>query len=354
MTEQFHDHLVGRASGELPEQFFDRFMFNMHPADAIAPCIIIGFGVYPGKNLADGYAVLMTGSEQRNLRFSTDLSAPGAPGAGPLSFRVLEANRTWHLQLGPNPTGMELDVTWNARTPYWLGEVTVDNAATAPTRFEHLVQSGRYAGTLSVEGTSRSITGWYGQRDRSRGVRKMAGGQGLHVWCQAQFPDRCIGFLLVEDRTGGRLLLEGAVMHEDGTVDDVVDVRHHLTFDAGLDLRSGTLRVATTAGTVYDIEADASGRGTYMAGAGYDGWHGQPHGHDHIETDVYALDGSVSPATLGTALTDRLAEFRWNDVTGTGIFEFAHSRSRSYTYRPALSQPDGDAQPGATTNIHSV
>jgi hypothetical protein len=37
----------------------------------------------------------------------------------------------------------------------------------------------------------------------------MSGGQGLHTWYQAQFPDRSIGFLLVENRAGGRLLLEG-------------------------------------------------------------------------------------------------------------------------------------------------
>ena len=74
----------------------------------------------------------------------------------------------------------------------------------------------------------------------------MSGGQGLHIWYQAQFPDRSVGFLLVENRAGGRLLLEGAVMHTDGGLDPVVDVRHDLTFDQ-LDLRSGTVEVTTGA-----------------------------------------------------------------------------------------------------------
>jgi len=35
-------------------------------------------------------------------------------------------------------------------------------------------------------------------------------------------------------------------------------------------------------------------------------------------------------------LTDRLAMFDWDGTPGTGIFEFALTRSRSYSYRPTL------------------
>jgi hypothetical protein len=113
---------------------------------------------------------------------------------------------------------------------------------------------------LAIDGVEERISGWYGQRDRSRGVRTMSGGQGPHIWYQAQFPDRSIGFLLVENRAGGRLLLEGAVMHTDGGLDPVVDVRHDLKFDQ-FDLRSGTVEVATEAGRVNTIETDTSAGG---------------------------------------------------------------------------------------------
>ena len=335
----FHDDLTNPGAAGLPERFFDRFMFNMHPGDGTAPCVIVGFGIYPGRDVADGYAVVMTGTEQRNARFSTELSSTDGHGAGPLSFEVPEPNKLWRLRLGPNPTGIELDVAWRARTPYWVGEVTIGNADEEPTKFEHLVQSGRYTGTLAIDGAERSVAGWYGQRDRSRGVRTMSGGQGLHIWFQAQFPDRSVGFLLVENRVGSRRLLEGAVMHEDGRLDDIVDVCHDLTFDDGLDLRSGAVQVTTTSGAVYAINVDASGRGIYMAGAGYGGWHGKPRGRDHLEHDVYPLDGSVSPMTVDTALTDRLSTFTCDGWIGLGIFEFAHSRSSSYRYVRTLESP---------------
>lgn len=57
-------------------------------------------------------------------------------------------------------------------------------------------------------------------------------------------------------------------------------------------------------------------------------------GRDHLELDVYPLDGSVSPRTLDTSLTDRLAAFIWDGRAGLGIFEFALTRSSSYTYEP--------------------
>lgn len=336
MSNAFHDELIAPGTPDLPERFFDRFMFNMHPTTATAPSIIMGFGHYPAKDVADGFALVSTESEQRNLRFSTELSATAGNGTGPLSFQVIDANRSWRLTLGPNETGMEYDVTWHARTPYWASDVAVTNTGEIPTKFEHLVQSGRYEGRLVLDGVEHEVDGWYGQRDRSRGIRTMSGGQGLHIWCQAQFPDRAVGVLLVESRDGTRLLLEGAVMHEDGTLDDVIDAQHALEFNA-LDLTRGTLQVTTKSGVDYTLDLDASARGSMMSGAGYGGQHGRACGRDHVEHDVYPLDGSVTQHTLDSPLTDRLTTFDWNGTHGIGILEFALTRSHSYTYQPTLT-----------------
>ncbi len=332
----FVDELVVLNAPELPERFFDRFVFNLHEVASTSPSILFGLGVYPPRNTVDGFVVVVVDSEQRNLRFSTELSATDGASAGPFAWRVVEAMRTWQVTLAPNPTGVEFDLHWRARAPAWVGEVSVGDGATSTAAFTHLFQSGFYDGTLSIDGDARSIEGWYGQRDRSRGVRTMSGGQGLHVWYQAQFSDRSVGFLLVEDRAQNRLLLEGAVMHVEGTLDAIIDVHHDLVFDAGLDLIGGRVEVRTESGATYLIDADARAGGGFMAGAGYGGHHGTPAGRDHLEHDVYPLDGTVSPRTLDTSLTDRLASFDWQGHPGTGIFEFALTRSSRYTYRPTL------------------
>lgn len=332
----FHDPLVGTEAADLPAGFFDRLMFNLHPVDATTPSVIMGFGIYPPKDAVDGYVVVSGEHEQRNLRFSSRLSGTDRNGAGPFRFEVLEPNQLWRLRLGPNEIGTEFDLTWRARTPAWFGEIVVTNTAAQRTSFDHLFQSGRYQGTLTIDGRTRSVDGWYGQRDRSRGVRTMAGGQGLHIWYQAQFPDFSIGFLLVETRSHERLLLEGAVMHENGRLDPITDVRHALALTSDLDLVEGDVHVETAAGEQYLIHADARAGGGYMAGAGYGGHHGNLSGADNVETERYRLDGSVSPRSLDSALTDCLCAFTLGDLRGTGIFEFALTRSSKYKYRPSL------------------
>ncbi len=332
----FHDPLVAPDEAGLPDRFFDRLMFNLHPTDASAPSVIMGFGLYPPRDVADGFLVVSTPTEQRNLRFSTEASATDGRSAGPFTVEVVAPNQEWRLSMGANPTGLELDVTWRARAPHWWSRVDVETSGDR-TSFDHLVQSGRYTGTLTLDGVAASVDGWWGQRDRSRGVRTMAGGQGIHIWFQAQFPDRSVGFLLVEDRNGGRRLLEGAVMHEDGELDDIVDARHRLDVTPGLDVTSGTVLVTTAAGREYRIACDLSAGGGFLAGAGYGGHHGRPRGRDHQESDVYPFDGSVTPRALDSSLVDRLTVFDWDGTRGSGIFEFALSRSSSYTYVPTLA-----------------
>lgn len=332
--DAFHDPLIDPSTPGLPERFFDRFVFNLHPTDSTSPSVLFGLGIYPPVDTVDGFVILVTGSEQRNLRFSTELSATDGASAGPFSWEVVEPIAAWHVALAPNPTGLAFDLEWRARAPAWFGQVGVPGPATVAASFEHLFQSGSYAGVLSIDGEPQPVDGWWGQRDRSRGVRTMSGGQGLHVWYQAQFADRSVGFLLVEDRDHNRLLLEGAVMHTDGRLDPIVEVGHDLEFTDQLDLVAGRVKVKTASGAVYPIDTDARAGGGYMAGGGYGGRHGRPVGRDHIEHDVYPLDGSVSPRNVDTSLTDRLAAFKWAGEPGFGIFEFALTRSPSYAYRP--------------------
>ena len=151
----FHDELVRPETPGLPERFFDRFVFNMHPRSGEPISVLFGFGMYPPKNTVDGFVVVSDGTEQRNLRYSTELSATDGNGGGPFSFEVLEPNTTWRLVLAPNPIGVEFDLTWHSRTPAWFGEVAVTNTGAAASAFDHLFQSGYYKGTLTIDGETR-------------------------------------------------------------------------------------------------------------------------------------------------------------------------------------------------------
>lgn len=93
MTQRdFHDPLVDPTRTDLPDKFFDRFVFNLHPESATVPSVLMGFGMYPAKNTVDGFVVVSDEAEQRNLRFSTELSDTDGDGGGrsvsPLSSRT--------------------------------------------------------------------------------------------------------------------------------------------------------------------------------------------------------------------------------------------------------------------------
>jgi hypothetical protein len=338
--DDFGDALdLGRT--DAPDRWFDRFVFEAHPVDAVSPTLHIGFGAYPARGVADGFVLAVTDAEQRNHRFSGRLADALDGSLGAFSWRTVEPMRQWHAAHDETASGVAFDLTWTARTPAWHGTVTVGDPAATTTAFDHLFQSGTYTGWIAIDGERRSVDGWIGARDRSRGVRTLRGGQGLHLWVLAHFPDRTIGALLVEDRSGGRILLEGAVLTTDGDVVPIVDARHDLSFDALLDLDAARLVVTAADGTEYRIAADTSARGGWMAGGGYGGHHGVDRGGAWSEDDVYPLDGSVGPATLDTALTDRTTRFLMErngeqQVPGIGVLEFARTRSPRYTYRPTI------------------
>ena len=223
-------------------------------------------GTRPGTPF-DGFVLLVTETEQRNLRFSTELHATVGDSAGPLEWCVVEPMRTWRATLAPNPIGLEFDVTW-------------------------------------------------------------------YAWCQAQFADRSVGFLLVETRVHDRLLLEGAVMHESGEVDPIVDVRHELRFSPALDLDGGRLNVTTRSGASYPVDVDASARGGYMAGAGYGGGHG----------GGWAGTMSSTTGIRWTALSRRAPSTRPSPTASPRSAGAAHPDAASSSSRSPAAPPTPTSQ----------
>jgi len=334
----------GAAAG-----WFDRFYFNAH-SGAATPYLLVGAGVYPAEGRADGYAVAVTDTEQINLRTASTTAAATTPDTiGPLSWTVLEPLREWRLRLEPNPSGLAFELHWTARTAPWeCRPITLDDGRGQVMTFDHAFQSGRYRGWLEVDGRRAEVTGWTGQRDRSRGRRMATARQGLHLWVQAQFADECVAFLYDLDRANQPTLLDGAILSNtapgaapNGGVDPIVALGHSLAFDEHLETTGGRLDVRTESGRRLTLAVDArASRGGFLGGAGYGGWHGADHGPAHLEHDRWDLrDPELVPRALRYPLTDRLAAFTRHEdgrtEHGAGIFEFAHSRSPAYRYRPA-------------------
>ena len=93
--ESFRDELVGPGVTDLPERFFDRFVFNLHRTDATTPSIIFGAGIHPVRDTVDGFAILTTSTEQRNVRFVTELSTAGWSSSNRWISPVLSRSPAW-------------------------------------------------------------------------------------------------------------------------------------------------------------------------------------------------------------------------------------------------------------------
>ncbi len=339
------DALIDTVQNDLPEGWFDRFYFNIHDT-ARAPYVLMGAGVYPGRNVIDGYVIVVTEDRQRSVRFSDVYDGPAIPTAvGPFSWETVEEDRVWRMKMAPNPYGIEFDLTWTARAPRWLCDPieVQDKRGGQKSRFAHFYQSGRYDGTLQIDGESIDISGWIGQRDRSTGTRPVSPGQGAHMWVQAQFSDYCVGFIQDVGRDNEQLLLDGAVLHEDGTVDEIVSSEHAMSFDEKLELKAAKLRIRTVCGQQYELDVDGSAcGGGYLSGGGYGGYHGRAQGNGFQSVCDWPIPSDrFNCSTLDTPLTDRLVSFRCREgdgrtIDGSGIFEFAHTRSKSFTYKPTL------------------
>lgn len=315
--------------------WFDRFYFNLHPPSE-GPVLVIGSGRYANVGVADGYACLAFGQEQRNLRFSRRVRPGEMPGeVGPLRFEAVELLRRWRLSIDGEAEGFRADLIWTARTdPYLTEPVTVEHADGEATDFSHFIQPGTWEGTLEIDGAAHDVSGWFGLRDRSWGVRRTRERLGMHLWGGAQLPDRCVFFLYNEGRDGEPVHVDGAVLRADTDTERIVSIAHDLRLDPQGELTEGLILARLESGEEVPIEWSSLGRGVFMAPAGYDGWHGQDRGDRHLEHDRSPLDGSVSVNDMPIALVDKGCSCRVGDDTGSGVFELAISRSSSYTYQP--------------------
>jgi hypothetical protein len=329
------DDALRHSPDSSAERWFDRCYFNIcSPAGDLF--LVAGMGVYPNAKVIDGYVCLVAGGRQRNFRMSTQ----GAAGDSslPIAIELIEPLEEWHLGFVEPELGINLDAVWQAAFPPHIADaISIEGGEGTPTHFEHFYQLGSYGGALTVDGHRHDLTGWLGHRDRSWGLRGVQDRLGMHMWLGAGFDGGMVAVHYNEDRNGRVAYCDGIVDLIEGRRRLVTAVNHNLYLDSGDELVGGTLELRLDDRSMVNVEVTPSGRGVYMDGAGYGGWHGVRRGIDHVEHEVWSLD-SMSPRTLGSALVDKLCSFKVDGRDGRGVFELAVSRSSSFNYRPSAQE----------------
>ncbi|MEP9362140.1 hypothetical protein ABLE68_04170 [Nocardioides sp. CN2-186] len=340
IPQEFDDPLLTTAMGNGADgpMWFDRAYFNLFNAPGF-PAVVVGAAHYPnageGRGVSDGYAIVLSGESQRNLRFSQALGDPER--IGPFHWQVVDPFREWTLELNSPETGVEMRARFTATTvPNFLDPIAANNESGGGTRFAHFFQRGRYEGELVVDGTTWSLDGWTGMRDRSRGLREARARLGMHLWGNFRTDDgSCLAFNYNETRDGSVSHLDGGLMTESVLGTRVTQVRHAFEVNEDRELISGVMVVTMEDGEEFDLGVEALSRGVFMAGGGYDGRHGVARG-TVVEGETWSLDQSFDPASLGLMLVDKPCVVRCGGTEVSNIFEFALSRSTSYVYRTNL------------------
>ncbi|MFD5811076.1 MULTISPECIES: hypothetical protein [Rhodococcus] len=328
--------------------FYDRYYFNCYPADTTDLFLIVGMGQYPNLGVADGFAVLRRGDDHLVVRASRALGTDRTDTTvGPLRIEVLEGLRRLRVVLEPGhaeTADLSFDLTFDGvvpateETPQRLRRL--ERVVMDTSRF---VQTGRWAGTLTVDGRTRQVDPgtWLGNRDRSWGVRPVGEpeppGRTAHegmpgffwIYSVMQFDDDTIVTIVQEDDHGRRLVEEAVRIRPGAEPEWLGRPEHRLVFAPGTrNVTGATLTFHRPGCEAVTVECELLVPNLLGIGTGYGLEQDWRHGMWQGELVVQALRRDVreiDPALLMFCPTDHLARFRiaGSDTVGTGLFEVA-------------------------------
>jgi hypothetical protein len=329
--------------------FYDRYFYGVYPTDG-SMHMLFAFGQYPNIGVMDAFATIVVDNKtQYAVRASRALGTDRMDTTvGPLGVQIVNPLRTSRIYAEDNEIGLKFDLTFEGRTfPFEEPHFTRHSGPRRVMDYTRMTQHGRMSGSLTVAGTTHTLTPdkWWGVRDHSWGIRPVGGGEPPSApppnaalggfnwqWSPVQFDDVCLMYTCSEDGDGTRWHAASELLYPHGSGRDpqslsVVD--HKLTFKPGTRLfESGSYTLATADGTRATVTMEPK-QTLYMSGGGYSylgGWrHGQYHAPLAVETESWDLTDSAVIPKLGVH-TQTICDFHVDGLGGVGvghgIFEF--------------------------------
>lgn len=299
----------------------DRFYFNCHARDGSA-LLTLGYGVFPNQQRAMGYARLAL-SDGRHWDASARRELAGDRAdmaAGPMRAEVLQPRRRWRLTLGPNPSGLQYDIEWQARAPMWeLKPIFIRKRGLVIVNQQHIQQSGNYSGWIQHGDERMPVDGFYGGRDRTWGIRNH-GPVDMWIWFAAQFEDRAIAAWLWRSRDGKDWYVDGGFSHTDGSLSRrFVKMDADIQFDGDLRRpKAAAIRFVDEDGQRFDVTAQARHQDVGV-------YYGAP-----VKPTNDAVSGSawnsrnreeLKAVEKGAFSLDQLMHYEFQGLQGYGVFE---------------------------------
>jgi hypothetical protein len=330
LDESYRHQLVAPAATTLHNEpnWAERCYHLLHLSDG--EILHAGRAVHPHAGRRTAFAGFTDGRTQHALRVAEPFRLgddPDDPQVGPLRIEAVRPLQEVRLVLDAPDSRLAFDLTFEARfAPVATEPNRIEVDGRVVTEYMNFFQSGRYTGTVVVDGVERRVDGRAGFRDRGWGLRKHEGAprRGLVVAAMCELPDRALYALLYETASGRRAFTNGWLMDRSGVVDRVASAEHDLTWDGTL-LTGGSMRIGFASGAEHTLEFDVVGR-LFLSTAGYtpDPERAAPgaEAHDVTRPEVVArLDGQ----------NDNACVFRFDGEEGHGYVETGlgvHARYR--------------------------
>lgn len=293
--------------GSSDPRFFDRLWFAGSDGHGRS-CLQFTVGVYQNMNVVDGGFVTVVDGRQHNLRVSRALRPEYRVATGPLSIEVVEPLRHLRLLVGPNRSGIEAELDWEAAAgPQEEAHHFLRRRGRVVEDYSRYDQIGRLSGWVTAGGTRTAVDDWWSCRDHSWGIRERVGipepvtgddppatGGSLFAFLFYSTTSSA-GHVQMGRRAEGDHLTAELTPQGSGRVERAAAVTAEATFfDSGRPRRFSEARLGVDleSGERVEFDVTATGPAVAMTGLGYGGYDdglglGVYRGREHLETDVW-------------------------------------------------------------------
>lgn len=332
-----HQTPVSITENGLGTNAYDRYFFNGYNSDG-SVFFAVALGVYPNRGIIDAALCVVIDGVQHSVYASDRLGHDRRKTAvGPISVEIVEPMAEIGITVDHPDVG--IDAVFTARTPP-IEEPRFSNHRLTIGVFDYTryTQFGHWTGSATVDGSSISVDGTRGCRDRSWGQR---GGRGpdappaapqfFWLWTPINFEDGAVHLDVNENQDGSRWheggfsapLLAGDREPWLQPVERMASVDYELELEPGTRwMRSAELHFSPWRGDPFTVALTPLTR-FQMSGVGY--------GHPRFRHGTWVGDGvveverlnlaDVDPAQPGGFHVQHIVEAVHGDRRGTGVLE---------------------------------
>ncbi len=287
--------------------FYDRYFFNGQTADGLL-FFAAAMGIYPHLNILDAAFSVLQDGKQRSVFASRILHSERMDTrVAPVTVEVVEPLHKLRVIVGANDSGLAADLLFTGRAPP-IEEPRFTRRMGPRTLMDvtRMTQGGVWSGTVTLDGVQHDVSGSFGTRDRSWGVRPIGAPdpqppapmpvpQFYWLWAPLNFDDHLLFFHTNDDGDGAAWNRSALLVPTDGG--DPIK----LASPAGsLTFKPGTRHAASAVLEGGGVRVELAVAGTFfMHGIGYGHptrAHGTFHGDHSLHTeshDIARLDEGI-------------------------------------------------------------